>query len=353
VVIDTPGLRPVPDAGPLADADIRLLSRRLSDYRTPNRTRSIAEIAITLAPLVLLWLLTWAAWRIGPFWLYAALTVPAAGFLLRLFMIQHDCGHGSFFTGRRANDWTGRVLGVLTLTPYDHWRHDHACHHATHGNLDRRGMGDVDTMTVAEYLASSRLRRLRYRLYRHPLVMFGLGPAYLFLLRNRIPIGSMRKGWREWVSPMLTNVAIALAAGLLIWSIGAVAFVAVHGPLVLMAATAGVWLFYVQHQFEETHWESDATWDVREAALHGSSHYDLPAILRWFTANIGMHHLHHLSSRIPYYRLPEVLRDHPALRHVGRLTLLRSFGCTRLVLWDEARRRLISFRELRRGLARA
>ena len=246
------------------EADIRLLSRRLSDYRTPSRARSVIEIAITLLPLIVLWILIWIAWRTGQLWLYAILTVPAAGFLLRLFMIQHDCGHGSFFAGRRANDWTGRVLSVLTLTPYDHWRHDHACHHATHGNLDRRGMGDVDTLTVAEYLSSSRLRRLRYRLYRHPLVMFGLGPAYLFLLRNRIPVGSLRKGWRGWISPMLTNAAIALAAGVVIWAVGAVAFLAVQGPVVLLAATAGVWLFYVQHQFEGTRWDDDTAWDVRE-----------------------------------------------------------------------------------------
>lgn len=339
------------EAGP--PLDVRALSKELLSYRTPRPARSIMEIVITLAPLVLLWSLMWIGLKSGHIWLYAILALPTAGFLLRLFLIQHDCGHGSFFAGRRANDWTGRALGILTLTPYDHWRQDHAGHHATHGNLDRRGIGDIDTLTVGEYLALPRLKRLRYRLYRHPLVLFGLGPAYLFLLRNRIPNGTLRKGWRGWISPMTTNLLIALTAGLLMWGVGVGPFLAIELPLIVLAATAGVWLFYVQHQFEESHWSKDQAWNVREAALHGSSHYDLPKVLRWFTANIGMHHVHHLSSRIPFYRLPEVLRDYPALHDMGRMTLLQSLGCIRLVLWDEARRRMISFKDMQRVYARA
>jgi acyl-lipid omega-6 desaturase (Delta-12 desaturase) len=262
-------------------------------------------------------------------------------------MIQHDCGHGSFFPRRSGGDWTGRVIGVLTLTPYDLWRRSHAIHHASSGNLDRRGVGDVDTLTVGEYLALSRWNRLRYRLYRHPVVMFGLGPAYLFILKNRLPVGFMGKGWQPWISTMATNLAIVSVFGLLMWMVGVVPFLLVHLPMFLLAASAGVWLFYVQHQFEETYWAGNRTWTVREAALHGSSHYDLPGVLRWFTANIGMHHIHHLSSGIPFYRLPEVLRDHPELRAVGRLTLFQSLKCIRLVLWDDERRRLISFKEIR------
>jgi omega-6 fatty acid desaturase (delta-12 desaturase) len=281
------------------------------------------------------------------------LLLPAAGFLIRLFLIQHDCGHRAFFANRAANDWLGRVTSVLTLTPYDHWRHAHAIHHATSGNLGRRGVGDVDTLTVDEYLARSPWTRLRYRAYRHPAVMFIIGPIFLFVVQNRFPAGFMRDGWQPWASTMATNVAVAVAAGLLIWAIGWQAFLLVHVPILLLAAAAGVWLFYVQHQFERTHWAKAETWNVHEAALRGSSHYDLPPILKWFTANIGVHHVHHLSSLIPYYRLPQVLRDHPELRDMGRLTLWQSLKCVRLVLWDDASGRLISFKELRRrdGLA--
>jgi omega-6 fatty acid desaturase (delta-12 desaturase) len=250
------------------------------------------------------------------------------------------------------NDWIGRGIGTLTLTPYEFWRRSHAIHHATAGNLDRRGFGDVDTLTVREYLARSRWGRLKYRLYRHPIVMFGIGPAYLFLLQHRIPMGFMRNGWRPWASTMLTNLAIALIVAALTWLIGIKAFVVVHLPIMMLAATVGVWLFYVQHQFEYTMWERDSKWSLHDAALHGSSHYDLPALLRWFTANIGIHHVHHLCSRIPYYRLPSVLRDHPELRGMGRITLLESFRCVRLVLWDEGQRRLVSFREVRASATR-
>ena len=300
-----------------------------------------------MVPFVLAWAAMLVALSFGLFWLYALLVLPAAGLLVRLFMIEHDCGHGAFLSSRRGNDWIGRVIGVLTMTPYDHWRRSHAIHHASSGNLDRRGIGDVDTLTVREYRARSRWGRLRYRLYRHPAVMFGVGPFYLFLLKHRLPFGFMRRGWMPWVSTMATNAGIAVAAGLAIWAAGIWPFVLVHLPIVVLAATAGVWLFYVQHQFEETRWARAGDWNVHDAALNGGSHYDLPAVLRWFTANIGVHHVHHLSSRIPYYRLPEVLRDHPELREVGRLTLLQSFRCVRLVLWDERSKRLVSFRDAR------
>lgn len=329
------------------------LGKRLRRYHQPNAVRSARELVVTVGPLVAAWVLMVTALYTNQFWLYALLVLPAAGLLLRLFMIQHDCGHGAFFANRTANDWVGRAISVLTLTPYDHWRRCHAMHHATSGNLDRRGIGDIDTLTVSEYLGRSTWGRLKYRLYRHPAVMFGVGPAYIFLLQSRAPVGFMRKGWGPWVSTMSTNLAIAVFSGLMIWAVGLWPFLLVHAPVVLIAAAAGVWLFYVQHQFEETHWESGEAWNVHDAALHGSSHYDLPRALTWLTANIGVHHVHHLSSRIPYYRLPEVLRDHPELRDVGRLTLLQSLKSVPLVLWDEKLRRLISFKDLRRGLAAA
>jgi omega-6 fatty acid desaturase (delta-12 desaturase) len=329
--------------------DARRWTRQLARYRQPSTGRGLVEIAITVVPLAALWVLAWLTLDIG-YWLALPLAVASGIFIVRLFMIQHDCSHGAFFRSRRANDWIGRFASIFTMTPYGVWRSTHATHHAGSGNLDRRGVGDIDTLTIEEYRDRTMWGRLRYRIYRHPLILFGVGPAYLFLLQQRLPVGLMRgNGWRPWISTMTTNLSIALAAGGLIWLIGAKAFLLVHLPALLVAASIGVWLFYVQHQFEDTMWASDGAWNAHDAALHGSSHYDLPAFLRWFTANIGMHHVHHLSSRIPFYRLPRVLRDHPELRDVGRLTLRESFRCVRLVLWDGTQRRLVSFREARAG----
>jgi acyl-lipid omega-6 desaturase (Delta-12 desaturase) len=335
---------------PIAPPPARDLTRVLVSYREPNLERSIIELAITGGPLGLLWFLMWATLDLG-YWLSLLLAVPAAGFLVRLFMIQHDCGHGAFFHRRGTNDWVGRAIGVLTLTPYDFWRRTHAAHHSTSGNLDRRGIGDIDTLTVDEYLARSRWDRLRYRVYRHPIIMFGVGPAYLFIIQHRLPVGLMRSGWRPWLSAMATNVAIASLVATMIWLVGIGPFLLVQLPIILLAASAGVWLFYVQHQFENTAWARDGSWNLQDAALHGSSHYALPGLLRWFTANIGVHHIHHLCSRIPCYRLPLVLRDHPELHGIGRLTLLQSLRCVRLVLWDEGQQRLVSFREVRHHCA--
>lgn len=329
--------------------DARHWTRILGRYTTTSRLRGVAELAITALPLAMLWISAWFTFSIGHSWATLLIAIPAAGFLLRLFLIQHDCGHGTFFAHRLVNDWVGRVIGILTLTPYDCWRRTHAMHHATTGNLDRRGIGDVDTLTVCEYRARSRWGRLKYRLYRHPRIMFGVGPAYLFLLQHRLPLGLMHKGWLPWASTMATNVAIAIIVAALCWFIGIKAFLLVHLPITLLAATAGVWLFYVQHQFEQTTWERDERWNLHEAALYGSSHYDLPPLLRWFTANIGIHHVHHLCSRIPYYRLSRVLRDHPELGEIGHVTLLQSFRLVRLVLWDETQRRLVSFQEIGAG----
>jgi omega-6 fatty acid desaturase (delta-12 desaturase) len=319
----------------------------LARYRDPDLSRSLAEIAVTALPLVALWAAMWGLMHVS-YLLSLVLAIPAAGFLVRLFLIQHDCSHGSFFRHRFINDWVGRAIGVVTLTPYDYWKSTHAAHHATSGNLDRRGMGDIDTLTVDEYLGRSWLGRLRYRLYRHPAVMFGIGPAYLFVVQHRAPVGLMRgAGWKPWISTMSTNIGIAAIGSLLIWLIGLGPFLLIHVPIVLISGSFGVWLFYVQHQFEETSWARDDEWSLPESALHGSSHYDLPLVLRWFSANIGVHHIHHLSSRIPYYRLHEALENHPELTGVSRLTLLQSLRCVNFTLWDEGARRLISFRALR------
>ena len=328
--------------------DGRTWIKILARYRQPNRARSVMEIAISVGPLVMLWVVMCVALKFG-YWYALLLTVPAAGFLVRLFMIQHDCGHGAFFRHRLANDWVGRVIGVLTLTPYDMWRRAHAIHHASTGNLDRRGIGDIDTLTVREYRALSRWQQFRYRLYRHPAVMFGIGPTYLFVFRNRLPIGFFRDGWQPWLSTMATNAAIAAVIAIVIWFVGVGPFLLVHLPTMVLAASIGVWLFYVQHQFADTLWAENKDWNWHTAALHGSSHYDLPGVLRWFTANIGVHHVHHLCSQIPFYRLPDVLREYPELFATGRLTLLQSLRCTPLVLWDERCQKLVSFRDSRRS----
>jgi omega-6 fatty acid desaturase (delta-12 desaturase) len=318
----------------------------LARYRDPSTLRSIFEIIVTVVPFVGLWTLSALAAMNGQ-WLGILLTIPAAGFLVRLFILQHDCGHGTLFARRGVNDWTGRVIGVFTLTPYDYWRRTHAIHHATAGNLDKRGIGDVTTLTVGEYRALPWRGRARYRLYRHPLVMFGLGPAWLFVCQYRLPVGLMRAGAQPWASTIATNLGIAVPVAVMIWLIGLGPFLLVQVPITLMAATAGVWLFYVQHQFEETHWSGNGEWNFQHAALHGSSHYDLPLPLRWITGNIGIHHVHHLSAKVPFYRLPQVLRDYPDLRDIGRITLLESLRCVKLVLWDESAKRLVSFREAR------
>ena len=326
--------------------DLPSLRHLLNNYRGPRVTRSVAELLITAIPFVLLWGMTWAALNAG-YWVGLVLVVPAAAFLVRLFMIQHDCSHGSFFPSRRANDWVGRIIGVVTLTPHDLWRHSHAIHHASSGNLDRPNVGGIDTLTVREYHALTRLQRLRYRLYRHPLVLFGIGPAYVFLLDHRLPTGFMRSGWMPWVSTQGTNAAIILLATGMIALVGLQSFLLVQLPITLLAAVIGVWLFYVQHQFEDTYWKHQDEWRFDEAAVHGSSHYVLPDPLRWFSANIGVHHIHHLCSRIPSYRLPEVLRDHPELGDVSRITLRQSLAAVSLALWDEHKQRLVSFREAR------
>jgi len=328
-------------------SDVQRLPGLLSRYRDPSVAKSLSEIAFTFAPFAALWAAMWGLMHIS-YGLALALAIPAAAFQVRLFMIQHDCGHGAFFKTRAANDWVGRAVGILTFTPYDYWKRTHAAHHATAGNLDRRGIGDIDTMTVDEYLGSSPLRRFGYRLYRHPLVMFGVGPAYLFLVQHRIPTGLMREGWKPWLSAMSTTAGAALVVALLMWAIGVKAFVMIHAPIFLIAGSIGVWMFFVQHQFDGARWAREGDWNLPEAALHGASHYDLPPVLRWLTGNIGIHHVHHLASRIPFYRLNEVLRDHPELAPIGRVTVRESLGCVKYALWDERAQKLISFAALRR-----
>ena len=319
---------------------------KLARYREPSTWRSVFELVVTLVPFVFLWGLAWIAMDVSP-WLSLGIAVLNGGFLVRIFIIQHDCGHASYFNNRTVSDWVGRALGVLTLTPYDVWKRTHAIHHQHHGNLEHRGIGDVMTLTVEEYRSRGFWGKLNYRLYRHPVVLFVLGPSYLFILQNRLPVGLMRSGWRFWVSAMGTNAFIVIVISLIVWLGGLMPLLLIYIPTSVIAATLGVWLFYVQHQFEDTHWAKGDDWQVHDAALEGSSHYVLPAPLQWITGNIGVHHVHHLYSRIPFYRLSEVLRDHRALAEAQRLTIMESLACVKLNLWDEKAKRLISFREAR------
>ena len=318
----------------------------LARYREPMSARSLFELAATLVPFVALWVLAWAALSVSA-WLALSVALLNGAFLVRIFVIQHDCGHGSFLTNRKAQDWIGRTLGVLTLTPYAVWKRTHSIHHAHHGDLDQRGIGDVLTLTIDEYRARSAVGRLMYRLYRHPVVLFLLGPSYLFILQNRLPMGLMNAGWRYWTSAMGTNAMIGIALGLIIWFGGLMPVLLIFLPTSVVAATIGVWLFYVQHQFEETHWSRGEQWQLHHGALEGSSHYVLPQPLRWLSGNIGIHHVHHLYSRIPFYRLPEVLGDHRELAEAQRLTIVESLATVRLNLWDETEGRLVSFAEVR------
>lgn len=308
---------------------------------------------LTFVPFFALWALSYAAYVHVGLWLSLILALPTGAFLVRFFLIQHDCGHYSFFKSKAINDWVGRALGVFTLTPYAFWQRTHAIHHATHGNLERRGIGDIDTLTISEYRALGYWGRLRYRVYRHPIVLFVIGPAYLFLLQHRLPVTQMDVGWKPWVSAMSTNVAIAVLFAAMMWLVGVVPFIAVHLPVIVIASSIGVWMFYVQHQFEDTTWEHDGEWEMKTAALYGSSHYDLPQPLRWLTANIGVHHVHHLVSRIPFYRLHEAIEDHPELAGMGRITLVDSLKTVKLALWDEAQKKMVTFREASAAVASA
>jgi len=317
-------------------------------YQNPDVRRSVWQLTNSVLPYVALWYLAYRLLAVS-YWLTLGVAVLAAGFLVRVFIIFHDCGHGSFFASRAANDTVGFVTGVLTLTPYFDWRHEHNLHHATAGDLDRRGRGDVWTMTVDEYRSASFWQRLAYRLYRNPLVMLGVGPLYVFLLKQRVPRPG--SGRRERLSVHLTNLALAASALAFHLTIGLGTALLVQIPIMAVAGAAGVWLFYVQHQFEEVYWRRGEERDFVDVALKGSSLYALPRVLQWFSGNIGFHHIHHLSPRIPNYRLEACYREQPVFQKVERITLRASLRTLRLRLYDEATQRLVGFRALRGELS--
>lgn len=318
----------------------------VSKFQQASAGRALWQIANSFGPYVLLWYLMYLSLSVS--WL---LTVPlallAAAFLVRIFIIFHDCGHGSYFKSKRANDSVGFIAGLLTLTPYGHWRWEHAIHHSSAGHLDKRGTGDVWTMTVQEYLASSRWKRFSYRLARNPFVLFGLAPLFMFVIRQRIP--SPTASPRERHSVWWMNLAILGMAFALTWAFGLKAYLLIQLTVMMVAGGAGIWLFYVQHQFEDTYWERGEHWNYTAAALQGSSFYKLPKMLQWFSGNIGFHHIHHLSARIPNYHLQECHESDPQFQQVKPLSLLASMKSLSFRLWDENTKRLVGYARVRQA----
>ena len=316
-------------------------------YQGPKRWRSTGQLMMTAGSFFLLWYLMLRSLEVS-YILTCILALPTSGFLARLFMIQHDCGHGSFFRSRRAAVWVGHWIGVFTLVPYHYWRRTHALHHSHNGDLDLRGFGDVSTLTVAEYLSLGFWKRLGYRFYRHPFTLFGVGALWHFVVKHRYPWNTPRSWTQAWRSIWLTNLCIVAIVALVVWAVGWQRFLLVHGPVLLFSCSIGVWLFYVQHQFEETYWERKPEWDYFDAALEGSSHLVLPRPLQWLTASIGLHHVHHLSSRIPNYRLEACMKANPELQRATKIKIRDTWKLIRLTLWDEVEERLIAFGELRK-----
>jgi acyl-lipid omega-6 desaturase (Delta-12 desaturase) len=328
-----------------ASLDYTGWQKLVAKYTRPNVHKGVWQILNSFGGFFLGLILMLLSLHVG-YWLTLLLAVPVAGFLVRIFIIQHDCGHNSFFKSRRANDTVGVVCGIFTLVAYKYWRKSHAIHHAHHAELEERGIGDVWTMTVDEYLQASRWKRLSYRFFRNPLFLFGLAPTLSFVVLERFPMTAREEyGPGEKASVWWTNAAIVglVAASSAFVGLGTV--IAIYLPVIAIASSVGVWMFYVQHQFERTYWEHTSAWDYTLAAMHGSSYYKLPRVLQWFTGNIGFHHIHHLSPRIPNYNLQQCHDENPILQRVTHLTLLSSLKTVGLALWDEERRRLVTFRE--------
>jgi len=327
-------------------ANQKLWRKIVAEYQKPNITRSIWQLTNTLVLYIVLWILMVLSLNVS-YWLTLLLAPIAAGMYVRLFIIFHDCGHGSFFKSSKANHLVGSIVGVLVFTPYFYWRQSHAIHHATAGNLDKRGIGDVWTMTVEEYLAASPWKQFIYRAYRNPILMFGIGPIFMFLIAQRIPTRNRSFRKRERNSIHWTNLGLLIFGTLVSLLIGFKNFLLIQIIVMWIASSVGVWLFYVQHQFDGVYWERAKNWDFVKAGLEGSSFYKLPKILQWFTGNIGFHHIHHLSPRIPNYLLEKCHRENKIFQ-VKPMDLLSSFKSLTFRLWDEKTRLLVHFRYLKK-----
>ena len=316
----------------------------IAKYKRPDLRKSCWQVVNSVLPFFGLWYLMYLSY-FWSLWLTLALSVPTAGFLVRIFIIQHDCGHHSFFRNKRANDVLGFLCGVVTLTPFHFWRRTHARHHVTSGNLNHRGHGDVGILTVKEYRGRSFWERLGYRIYRHPLFMFFIGASFMFVVQHRFTRGIPRTWRRERISVYATNLAILSVLLLASASIGLPMFLIIELPVIVLAAAGGSWLFFVQHQFEEAYWQPQQSWEFTRSALEGSSYYRLPLILRWFSGNIGYHHIHHLNSRIPNYNLPACYDAEPDFRKGVTFGFRESLKCVSLKLWDEDRQRMVTYAE--------
>jgi omega-6 fatty acid desaturase (delta-12 desaturase) len=344
---ETPHLALRQDGSPAKLREQRATWREaLAPYTRPSRPLALLDIATSVLPYLALSVAMYLALRLS-YVLMLVLALPAALCLVRTFILFHDCTHGSFFSSKRANAWLGRVLGLLLYSPFLRWRHDHAVHHATSGDLGRRGVGDVRTLTVREYGALTWRGRLAYRLQRNPLVMFGLGPIVAMVIGPRIAARGARPRMRR--SVLATNFALAMTVGTLCWLIGWRQFLFISAPPELLAGSMGIWLFYVQHQFEDAYWENAAAWGYEDAALRGSSYLKLPGVLRFFTGNIGYHHVHHLNARIPNYNLRRAHDENPIFHNVPTLSLWDGLRAVRLKLWDEDHKRLVTYAQARRG----
>ncbi|KAF6621537.1 MULTISPECIES: fatty acid desaturase [Paenibacillus] len=315
----------------------------VSPYEKSNLKNSLQQIFNTIVPFFLLWYLAYKSLAIS-YCLTLAITVLASGFVVRIFIIFHDCCHQSFFKNRLANEILGTITGVLTFFPYHQWQKSHSIHHATSGNLNKRGIGDIWILTVSEYVSASAWKRMMYRLYRNPLVMFGVGPIYIFLIKNRFNRKKAKR--REIYNTYITNLVIVALSTLLIFTVGYQAFLLVQGPIFILSGSIGIWLFYVQHQFEDTYFEQEEQWDYVKAAVEGSSYYKLPKVLQWLTGNIGFHHVHHLSPRIPNYYLEKAHDNTPPLQKVNMITITSSLPAIRFRLWDERNKKFVSFKEI-------
>jgi acyl-lipid omega-6 desaturase (Delta-12 desaturase) len=320
------------------------LKKQVAPFEKSTTKESIWQLINTVVPFILLWYLAYLSLSVS-YWLALVPVVLAAGFLTRIFIIFHDCTHHSFFKNRKVNRIIGTAMGVLTLFPFDQWGYEHSVHHATSGNLDKRGTGDIWTLTVEEYLEAPLKTRLAYRLYRNPFVMFGLGPIYVFLLKNRFN----RKGARrkERLNTYLTNILIVALIGLLCWAVGWQSFLLVQGSIFLLSGSVGIWLFYVQHTFEDSYFEPDKEWEYVKAAVEGSSFYKLPKIIQFLTGNIGYHHVHHLSPRVPNYKLEEAHNQTLPLQNVPTITFATSLRSLRFRLWDEENKDFVSFKDIK------
>ncbi|MFC4322893.1 fatty acid desaturase [Litchfieldia salsa] len=320
------------------------LKKHISPYEKSNTRDSVWQLINTLTPLIILWILAYQSLAISYF-LTLFFAIFAAGFVVRTFIIFHDCCHQSFFKNRRLNSILGTITGIITLFPFSQWKHEHSVHHATSSNLDKRGVGDIWVLTVNEYLEAPLKTKIVYRIYRNPIVMFGLGPIYLFLIKNRFN----RKGARrnERLNTYLINISVIVLYTILSLIVGWQAFLIIQGTILFISGSAGIWLFYVQHTFEDSYFEEDENWEYVKAAVEGSSFYKLPKLLQWLTGNIGYHHVHHLSPRVPNYKLEEAHNNTTPLQHVPTITLATSLSSIKFRLWDEENKVFVSFRKIK------